>query len=934
MKRMLIVATALILALTALVPVGFAAGPVSSVKLNQVQQRDDELTMYVSLADAAGEPVTGSYAREQFDIAMDGMTLPVDSVEPFDPQTQGIHYVFSIDVSLTVTDAMMENVREALTSFVDDFGPHDTATILTFGTVVTQRVVNSGDRVQLYEAIEQLDRTDNDTALYGGTVAAVRLAAQSGGRSAVIIFTDGEDDSVGEMTAFTEESIYDEVTAAQVPLYCIGMNDKTVNEESLVSLAQATGGDRFVIPSEQNAEALGDIRDVLRGAIVLRTSLVNTEGRAGFVEPSTFKVGFQPENGSFLVSNELQQNINWKNVPTPTPVPTPEIVPEIALELDSQSVTYAQDGRTTITGAVIVEQGEVDSNDLSITVNGEPWRLTSLMRNGPGFTFAAEGLISSDATELVIQAEITSQNIASRIQRLPVVVPTATPAPSVTPAPMLTVELDDAGTEILFIPGQTIEVTGVINVQGAIDATRLRVYINGALCEGAQVTPLNASQYQFTAPYTSEDAGLGEMNVQIQAEGQQLSSRMQRLTLVTPSPTPAPVLELTLTDASVTYMQGEPVTVRGRIEVASGEVSAEDLTLYINAVKVDMTPEDAGNGIYNFAVEYQPSQDMTQIDVRARLGSDTAVSSNTEKLPIIIPTPSPTPKPTPRPEVAPVTPSPAPTPVPATPTPAPTPAPGIIERAKTIAQGMIDDGTIWYAAGALVLLIAIIALAIVFGIRSARKKRKLIIPEPNSNFDTAGGREGEDDQATIRGDAGGEPTLPDDMGIGGTFANVPSEGDGSGTINIQQAEDQNYGTFHVDGEEETGGTMRIDEAEEDFGGTMRIEDERYIDIALDESYRGQERGAHDIRVFADQEFIVGRGKNNEDLVIDDQTVSSPHLAIVYDGMDVYVRDMGSTNGSKYAGEKLVPQELQRIHSGDSVTVGYTKLTFTFTIPEE
>ena len=56
MKRMLIVATALILALTALVPVGFAAGPVSSVKLNQVQQRDDELTMYVSLGrdDAPG----------------------------------------------------------------------------------------------------------------------------------------------------------------------------------------------------------------------------------------------------------------------------------------------------------------------------------------------------------------------------------------------------------------------------------------------------------------------------------------------------------------------------------------------------------------------------------------------------------------------------------------------------------------------------------------------------------------------------------------------------------------------------------------------------------------------------------------------------------------------------------------------------------------
>ncbi len=45
---------ALILALALLSPIGFADGAVSSVKLNQVQQRDAELTMYVSLADSAG----------------------------------------------------------------------------------------------------------------------------------------------------------------------------------------------------------------------------------------------------------------------------------------------------------------------------------------------------------------------------------------------------------------------------------------------------------------------------------------------------------------------------------------------------------------------------------------------------------------------------------------------------------------------------------------------------------------------------------------------------------------------------------------------------------------------------------------------------------------------------------------------------------------
>ena len=261
--------------------------------------------------------------------------------------------------------------------------------------------------------------------------------------------------SVGEMTAFTEESIYDEVTAAQVPLYCIGMNDKTVNEESLVSLAQATGGDRFVIPSEQNAVALGDIRDVLRG----RHCAAHVPGQHGgarrFCRAQHLQGGLSA--GERLPSSSAMscnRTSTGKNVPTPTPVPTPEIVPEIALELDSQSVTYAQDGRTTITGAVIVEQGEVDDNDLSITVNGEPWRLTSLMRNGPGFTFAAEGLISSDATELVIQA--VDHQPEHRL---------AHPAPAggrphgharalVTPAPMLTVELDDAGTEILSSPAR------------------------------------------------------------------------------------------------------------------------------------------------------------------------------------------------------------------------------------------------------------------------------------------------------------------------------------------------------------------------------------------------------------------------------------------------------------------------------------------------
>ena len=40
------------------------------------------------------------------------------------------------------------------------------------------------------------------------------------------------------------------------------------------------------------------------------------------------------------------------------------------------------------------EQGFVAAEDLYVTVNGEPWRVSELMRNGNGYTFSASGVIS------------------------------------------------------------------------------------------------------------------------------------------------------------------------------------------------------------------------------------------------------------------------------------------------------------------------------------------------------------------------------------------------------------------------------------------------------------------------------------------------------------------------------------------------------------
>ena len=64
--------------------------------------------------------------------------------------------------------------------------------------MITQCIVNSGDKAAIQEAIAGLRADEGMTALYKGVIDAVSLAA-GGGRSAVIMITDGKNDPTEEM---------------------------------------------------------------------------------------------------------------------------------------------------------------------------------------------------------------------------------------------------------------------------------------------------------------------------------------------------------------------------------------------------------------------------------------------------------------------------------------------------------------------------------------------------------------------------------------------------------------------------------------------------------------------------------------------------------------------------------------------------------------
>jgi hypothetical protein len=62
-----------------------------------------------------------------------------------------------------------------------------------------------------------------------------------------------------------------------------------------------------------------------------------------------------------------------------------------------------------------------------------------------------------------------------------------------------------------------------------------------------------------------------------------------------------------------------------------------------------------------------------------------------------------------------------------------------------------------------------------------------------------------------------------------------------------------------------------------------------------------------------EEFVIGRGSKTADLPIKDGNISRRHAAIVFQNGAFFMKDLGSTNGIEFAGERV---DTRRIEEGD------------------
>ena len=997
--------------------------------LNQVQQLGGELTMYVNLRDKQGKPIQNAKASN-FKVIIDGEEYPVTDLDTAD----GIHYVFCIDVSGSMKDdTMVAPLKQALKTFVQKISEDDTISIVTFGERVETIIENSWDKSAIIAAIDGINANQDKTALYKGVLDSVELASRYGGRSAVIVFTDGKDDPTQEMKQYTKDSIFDEVTSTQVPLYCIGLNDnKGVDETSLKALATATGGTQLSTPGVDVDKCIDSVKNLVRSAIQIRTNITNQRNRNGSAV-STFKVEYTDANGNSAASNLLKTVIDWGTVPNPTPVPTaaptpsPTPTPEMNLVLNENEILFTS-VQVNFGCTVQLKQGTVDQDSLKIYVDDDEWEITSISQNGNNYVLSVSGQVFGDPAKLKVQAKIidakrksdfgsnyeyiqlirptaaptevplsmslalnnrsvmniegedatikgnvtvlsgdvsgddlhlyvngdewaaefvkissgyefsatgalpaitddylnvsvrTSDGIATNTAEQPLITPTEAPTMAPVNRGITDIEIDNADAMPIVAVNEKLSITGQVDVQGDVTEADLLLLVNGADTQAEFRSDGSGVRYEFEAEITvtQEMASRGKAEIRAQIIDTDIYSRTRNIVLPQPTATPVPQMEMHLAEAETLYAEDQDVVISGTIS-STAEMDPSTMVLYVQGTKwddVEFTPRDDGS--YGFTarsskLSYNPDS-IKSLDVKVKVNG---INTNTET--VILATPSPSPEPT------------------AAPTPEPPKAVVAIKTAAPVEAGKEDaknantsaiaklreDGTLWYIIAGVVLVIALVVVLIVIKKRKANGDGLSMNPSVLTHDST----ENDDVNPTIRDEAC-EATVNSSTVSGGFAHDADSYSDFVGGGQAAQPA-------------ESGGTVRLDDRNNmdagEYGGTVIQGDvDDGIDLSIDVQSKSGDTETRNMFLRENGEIIAGR-RDGCDFVINDATVSSRHFSLIYDGADVFIQDMQSSNGTRIGSrraKKLTANEMTKLNNGDVVYVGETSLTFHFEIPSE
>ncbi|MFT3721521.1 FHA domain-containing protein [Pseudorhodoferax sp.] len=222
----------------------WAAAP---LQISQVTDRAPDLAVFLSGSSVPAAPAGGAAPR--ITAALGEVGLPVKSAGAWD-RAQGLSLVVAMDVSKSLGTAGVQAFRSSVLGVLPQLPPRSQVALLAIGADV-RTLRGFGPAAGLGDAeLAGLGADAAETALYEGMLAAQELAARAAAalplRRAVLLLTDGQDDS---RKGFGREEALHKAAEGGAPVFALVLVPARVPPQqredikALAQIARASGGD-------------------------------------------------------------------------------------------------------------------------------------------------------------------------------------------------------------------------------------------------------------------------------------------------------------------------------------------------------------------------------------------------------------------------------------------------------------------------------------------------------------------------------------------------------------------------------------------------------------------------------------------------------------------------------------------------------------------
>ncbi len=220
--------------------------PAPQIRITQVDNsKFPQVTVYVSVTDASGAPL--SVDPNSIQISENGQAMKTSSVTGAGPNKGpgALTTLLVIDISGSMATAnKLDAAKTAAKAYVDQMRPGDQAGLVSFNTKVDVVQAVTSDHQALDSAIDSL-QSSGDTAMFDALISGEQLLANTGGRKAIIVLTDGMDNR----SKNNEDAVIQAIGPSGLTISTIGLgnpqdagNLRGIDETTLKSLAQKAGG--------------------------------------------------------------------------------------------------------------------------------------------------------------------------------------------------------------------------------------------------------------------------------------------------------------------------------------------------------------------------------------------------------------------------------------------------------------------------------------------------------------------------------------------------------------------------------------------------------------------------------------------------------------------------------------------------------------------